>query len=229
MCGASASKDTTLCAHCGARLATVACPACFGMLFLGAKFCPHCGARAARCEGPDLPPASCPRCSIEMRSLLVGDTLLRECPACSGLWVDADALDRICSDSQCQTSLLGKSNPIKASGEMEKSIRYLPCPACRKLMNRVNFARCSSVVVDVCRTHGTWFDKHELQRIVQFIKQGGLDTARLREMRELEERRRRLERAEHSRKRDCYALSAMPDLYYGLAEAAGSILDSTWD
>ena len=27
---------------------------------------------------------------------------------------------------------------------------YLPCPACRGLMTRVNFARCSGVVIDVC-------------------------------------------------------------------------------
>jgi Zn-finger nucleic acid-binding protein len=59
-------------------------------------------------------------------------------------------------------------------------------------MNRVNFARCSGVVVDVCKGHGTWFDRNELQRIIDFIRGGGLTVSRSREKRELEEERQRL-------------------------------------
>jgi Zn-finger nucleic acid-binding protein len=59
-------------------------------------------------------------------------------------------------------------------------------------MNRVNFARCSGVVVDVCKGHGTWFDRDELRQIVEFIRGGGLEVSRAREKRELEEERQRL-------------------------------------
>src|SRR5262249_21960642 len=62
----------------------------------------------------------------------------------------------------------------------------------KKLMNRVNFARCSHVIVDVCKAHGTWFDKDELRRIVEFIRAGGLETARAEEISELERQRRQL-------------------------------------
>jgi hypothetical protein len=62
-------------------------------------------------------------------------------------------------------------------------------------MHRLNFARCSGVIVDVCRKHGTWFDTNELHRIVQFIRAGGLDRARDREKLELSEERRRLQAA----------------------------------
>jgi Zn-finger nucleic acid-binding protein len=62
-------------------------------------------------------------------------------------------------------------------------------------MNRVNFAQCSSVIVDVCRAHGTWFDRDELRRIVEFIRAGGLEKAKARENASLEEERRRLKRA----------------------------------
>ena len=62
-------------------------------------------------------------------------------------------------------------------------------------MNRVNFARCSHVVVDVCSLHGTWFDRDELRRIVEFIRDGGLEAARTREMEELERRKRELQSA----------------------------------
>ena len=71
-------------------------------------------------------------------------------------------------------------------------ISYAPCPECSQLMNRVNFARCSGVIIDICKGHGTWFDREELTRIVEFIRAGGLEASRSREKAELEEERRRL-------------------------------------
>ena len=52
------------------------------------------------------------------------------------------------------------------------------------------------MVVDVCAQHGTWFDKDELRRIVEFIRAGGLETARAREMAQLEQERRELKAAQ---------------------------------
>jgi len=60
-------------------------------------------------------------------------------------------------------------------------------------MNRVNFARHSGVVLDVCKAHGTWFDVTELQRMIAFIQGGGLDSARNKDRERLAEERRRLE------------------------------------
>ena len=48
--------------------------------------------------------------------------------------------------------------------DLTEKIRYIPCPICHELMNRVNFANFSGVIVDVCREHGTWFDRDELRR-----------------------------------------------------------------
>ena len=62
-------------------------------------------------------------------------------------------------------------------------------------MNRVNFAHCSHVIVDVCKAHGTWFDKDKLRRVVEFIRAGGFEEARAREIEELEERRRQMNAA----------------------------------
>ncbi len=192
MCGAPASTEATRCEHCGARLATVACPSCFGMMFVGQKFCPHCGAKAARTEVPGATRQLCPRCRVEMNAVAVGHTNLRECPRCEGTWVDADSLQQICTDRERQAAVLGMASPLPASesGELEEKVRYLPCPVCTKLMNRVNFAHCSHVVVDVCSQHGTWFDRDELRRIVEFIRAGGLEAARAREIEQLEQQRR---------------------------------------
>ncbi len=68
---------------------------------------------------------------------------------------------------------------------------YIPCPECRKLMNRKNFSG-SGIVLDWCRDHGSWFDRGELHRIVQFIRDGGLKKAREREVLKLKEEEDRL-------------------------------------
>jgi Zn-finger nucleic acid-binding protein len=129
-----------------------------------------------------------------MNSITLGTTAIRECERCLGLWVDVPAFEKICADREQQAAVLGAASPApnKPVEDTDK-VRYVPCPECKQLMNRINFARCSGVVVDVCRGHGTWFDRDELSRIVEFIRGGGLDAARSREKAALEEERRQLE------------------------------------
>jgi Zn-finger nucleic acid-binding protein len=196
MCGAPASTEATRCEHCGARLATVACPSCFGMMFIGQKFCPHCGARADRKE-TEAAKLMCPRCGVRMNEVTLGQTSLFECAKCEGIWADKVSLEEICADRERQAAVLGMPTQLNTDlvGQVESKIRYVPCPVCNKLMNRVNFAKCSHVVVDVCSQHGTWFDKDELRRIVEFIRAGGLDLAREREIAALEQQRRALQAA----------------------------------
>ena len=131
-----------------------------------------------------------------MNAVVIGNTNLRECPQCEGIWADAPSLEQICQDREKQAAVLGMAAPLPTlpEGQIEPNIRYIPCPVCNKLMNRVNFAHCSHVVVDVCNPHGTWFDKDELRRIVEFIRAGGLDAARAREIDDLEAKRRQLKK-----------------------------------
>ena len=194
MCGAAAASDDPTCNYCGARLATVACASCFGMMFRGSKHCPRCGASAGQRASADLAPRKCPRCALEMHSVTLGATAIRECERCLGLWVDVPAFEQICADREQQAAVLGAASPEPSkSVQTDDKVRYVPCPECRQLMNRINFARCSGVVVDVCKGHGTWFDREELSRIVEFIRGGGLEAARSREKAALEEERRQLE------------------------------------
>jgi len=193
MCGASATSESTRCEHCGARLATIACPSCFGMMFMGQKFCPHCGARADRVDADEAAKYKCPRCRLGLKEVQLGQMQLFECETCEGLWADKVSLEQICADRERQAAVLGMPGDINRDESVQlEQVRYVPCPVCQKLMNRVNFARCSHVIVDVCREHGTWFDKDELRRIVEFIRSGGMDLARQKELDEIEERRRAL-------------------------------------
>jgi len=118
---------------------------------------------------------------------------MRECEKCAGVWLDVAAFEKICADREQQAAVLGGASPAPARAlPPEESIRYAPCPQCGQLMNRINFAKCSGVVVDVCRGHGTWFDAQELSTIVQFIRGGGLEVARQREKTEIEFQRQQL-------------------------------------
>jgi Zn-finger nucleic acid-binding protein len=94
-----------------------------------------------------------------------------------------------------QSAVLGAAAPAPhqavAKVKSEK-ISYAPCPQCGQLMNRMNFARCSGVIVDVCKGHGTWFDRDELSSIIQFIGSGGFELSRQKEKHELEFERQQL-------------------------------------
>lgn len=196
MCGAAAETDSPHCLYCNARLATVACPSCFGMIFLGSRHCPRCGALAERVEVQSAGSRQCPRCRVPMEAIAMGAAQLHECARCEGLWVAAAAFEQICADREQQSILLGMpgaGRAVKSSGAEQGSVRYVPCPECHQLMNRVNFARCSGVVVDVCKGHGSWFDRDELQRTVEFIRAGGLTASRAREIAQLAEERGRLQ------------------------------------
>ena len=194
MCGAPAATDATRCAHCQARLATVACPSCFGMLFLGSKFCPHCGAKAARSTETEAVPRQCPTCHTDLQAVALGASKVHECPQCAGLWVDVETFQEICADRDQQAAVLGGATPDPLSTPLLTTldeVRYRPCPVCQTLMNRVNFSERSGIIIDICRGHGTWFDRDELRCIVEFIRAGGLEAARARDLRHWETEKRR--------------------------------------
>ena len=162
-------------------------------MFIGSKHCPRCGAAAAIPKVTGWERRDCPRCRIEMSALTIGSTAVRECEQCLGLWLDASSFEKLCADREEQSVVLGIASRAPTSAVRETSkVRYVPCPECLELMNRINFARCSGVIVDICKGHGTWFDREELSRIVEFIRGGGLEASRAREKAEIKEERRRL-------------------------------------
>jgi Zn-finger nucleic acid-binding protein len=124
-----------------------------------------------------------------MRLVEVGATAMLECTTCDGIWVDADTFEALCADREAQAAVLHKFRADAPAAA--EAVRYRRCARCRKMMNRVNFGRLSGTIVDVCRGHGTFLDHGELHRIVQFIRSGGLERARARQLEELKEQERR--------------------------------------
>lgn len=192
-CGAAVSKDATQCQYCHALLQTVACPKCMGMMFLGSKFCPHCGTLTQQIAAGQTSKRTCQRCHVAMLDVKVANTPLEECGRCGGLWVDVSSFEHICSDAEAQTAATGLQLPPPV--EVDTHVRYLPCPQCANLMNRMVYGQRSGVVIQVCRPHGIWLDRDEMRQIIEFIRAGGLDRARKLEKEQLDQERKSLDAA----------------------------------
>lgn len=154
----------------------------------------------------------CPRCKIRLSGLQIGEIGLRECERCDGVWADAGTFENICADRENNAAVLGWAQEKQHITGEKVSIQYVPCPNCKQLMNRNNFARSSGVIIDICKEHGVWFDVEELPRIVEFIHAGGLNRARQREKAHLEEERRNLREEQYklSRQQSNYGADPTP-------------------
>lgn len=212
----------------------VSCPSCFGLVFDGARFCSHCGSAVHRIPMGETS-LTCPKCDISLGLVEIGHTPVRECAQCFGLWIDGQTFDGICTDREKQSQVLGSASERFIPGDrpFDGKVRYVKCPACRQLMHRVNFAKSSGIIVDVCRGHGTWFDENEVQHIVQFIQSGGLDLAREKEKAELELARRRAQAARTGMPVDDPfggRVSHYPPSYEGaIFDIVGSMLSAIFD
>ena len=199
-CGAGVSSDKTACEFCRSRLKTMACAACLGLMFVGGKFCGHCGEKAIAAKISEEKIGDCPRCKINLKLLQIGATNLRECEKCDGLWIGVETFEEVCANHEKQAEVLRvvKENQVH---NIPAKIQYVPCPDCKNLMNRNNFARISGVIVDICKQHGVWCDAEELPRIIEFIRKGGLDFARQKEIEKLEAQRKMLVEQERKTER----------------------------
>ena len=193
-CGGTLALDAAKCAYCDGEITleerglSGVCPVCFARLLAGARFCMECGiaiapqALRAVAEG-----TACPRCRSAMRSRTVGSTSLVECTNCGGLWVAQQDLERICEkadEEELVSRALAGSQPAHPV-DPTRGPTYLPCPTCSDLMVRRNFGGSSGILIDVCRGHGVWLDHRELERILEFVRKGGLMQARAREVERL--------------------------------------------
>jgi Zn-finger nucleic acid-binding protein len=180
-CGAAANESDATCEYCGSGLVAVACRECFGAMFAGAQFCPHCGAKAEQAKEADQSTVRCPGCGGEMRHAQIDDaTTMYECAADGSAWLTPEMFTKLCADRETRGTAAASG---AAAGGLKKpkpfrlasvATRYVHCPVCKAIMNRVNFGDTSGVIVDTCATHGIWFERDELHAILSFVEQGGL-------------------------------------------------------
>ena len=188
-CGAVRGSSGSNCEYCGAVFSAVdkgwatICPICFCRLPGDARFCVECGLKLnptmlESFESTRL----CPRCQITLHSRQLLEITVLECGSCGGFWVAEDTFESIClkKDALAATHSLIGFPPKHRHFEIAtvEQVKYVPCPICKQLMSRHNFAEVSGVVIDTCRDHGVWLDNQELNRIVKFIESGGMERTR---------------------------------------------------
>jgi Zn-finger nucleic acid-binding protein len=156
------------------------CPECGGPLPLEAADravkCARCGLSSAplavepavvapRVEKAVRESMACPRCNV---SLFEGDahgTPLLGCGSCGGVFLDNDASTRITRARDAVIAQLAeRAKHHAAATSLDTRPKDLPCPSCTQPMKRV-LAR-GVVELDFCATHGTWFDRGEVNRVM---------------------------------------------------------------
>lgn len=203
-CGGKLAPEKRACLYCAAEIRLSdrglgpACPECFATTLAGAKHCGACGVRIAP-EGilRALSSRACPRCKKPMSECETKAARYVECTSCAGLWLDEALFQRMVEQKDSALAPLIRGRAVAPLATLERVVRYLPCPVCGQVMNRKNFADVSGVILDWCRGHGWWLDAHELERVIAFLEQGGLERARAAQHeRRLQELRREKERRE---------------------------------
>jgi Zn-finger nucleic acid-binding protein len=194
-CGGALEASAPACPWCAAQVTLeekelcAICPGCGARMAERARFCMECGIAIQPQALYALPAAAaCPRCKGGLRQRELAGAAIVECTACGGLWLSEERFDEFCATSEARETVgvaLGHlARPREASGT--EQVRYLPCVVCGDMMSRRNFASASGVILDVCRKHGVWLDHSELERVLSFVREGGLDRARRLEKERLE-------------------------------------------
>lgn len=187
-CGGVISAGDQECSYCHAalspadRLETTLCPLCAARLPNDSRHCKSCGVELRASAVPALPrEGKCPTCEGPLRVHLLPEAELVECDpelGCGGIWAGREAFQRI-QRSARSASIEGRTSTPASTMESEpgeagrkRARMYIPCLSCGSLMQRRQFritGQASGIVVDVCRDHGMWFDRHELEQALAFV------------------------------------------------------------
>ena len=112
---------------------------------------------------------NCPTCKSAMITLELAEVEVDHCVHCGGIWLDTGELEVLMDDPVKAKHLLDSFQEDTAVAEQPRR-----CPICERKMAKVVVGRSKPpLLIDKCRrTDGLWFDKGELQGI---LDRGELD------------------------------------------------------
>ena len=121
----------------------------------------------------------CPHCNkpLETIKLKLNEPFyIERCKTCFGLFFDPGEIETLLESSvsnvfDINLKLIKSIN--KDRYQKNQQIKYVKCPVCRILMNRVNFGRRSGVIIDQCKKHGIWVNNGEITHLMEWKKAGG--------------------------------------------------------
>ncbi len=121
----------------------------------------------------------CPSCTIPLQTINIageGKYYIERCDRCMGLFFDPGELDALMNESVTNVFHIdykGLDKIIKDHSSQYGRVRYMKCPVCTTIMNRVNFGKKSGVIIGRCKGHGIWLDGGQLKRLMEWRKAGG--------------------------------------------------------
>jgi len=125
----------------------------------------------------------CPICGpdrvLVSRQLADEHAAVLECEKCGGFWLGLETFEMLL-EVEARRPKAAASPKQRPQPAAQQGPAYRPCVVCGGLMVRRNFGRGKSgVIVDICGSHGIWFDADELSHLIAWIRSGGLEAARL--------------------------------------------------
>lgn len=162
------------------------CTSCSAPLPANTQYCRYCGVRNDvdlqgkhdyRIVGADSGRV-CPECRINLQTVALndGDLHIERCQRCFGLFFDPGEIETLLDSAvspvfSVNLELLTSINQDRYA--KDQAVKYLKCPVCETLMNRVVFGHRSGVVIDQCKSHGVWLNGGEISHLLEWKKAGG--------------------------------------------------------
>lgn len=122
---------------------------------LEARLVYHASTMSTATSGP-----RCPRCRNELTQAQASDVKMCVCDLCGGVWLDNQGTSRIIAALHTDAVRIAKE-AAQAAFASAPTEQIINCPICASPMERISAGE-TSVIVDRCAQHGTWFDRHEL-------------------------------------------------------------------
>ena len=133
--------------------------------------------------------ATCPRGHGSLVYAEVCGGHVHACRPCGGVFVENGSAPELLEGGPFAVAIAEFAAELDAQ-RVElvdgTKVGYPPCPACSAGTARRNFERVSGIMVDVCPSHGTWFDGGEIVRVMAFLAGDGLSRKANFEAREAE-------------------------------------------
>ena len=127
----------------------------------------------------------CPACGAELLAAHIPELQVLACKVCRGLWLDTEGC-KLLADAMLPESadelakLLDAEVATTPPAPGERYREAIPergkCPICARALERVKHVK-GGILLDVCATHGTWFDRRELRALAQVIFLEGAEEA----------------------------------------------------
>ena len=105
----------------------------------------------------------CPRCRAALFEGKAGPVTVLGCAACGGVWLSNELSQRVVERMDAALLTLADRAAAAGRGEVDASGTAY-CPHDGLPLSRVT---AKGVSLDVCASHGTWFDAGELRRVAE--------------------------------------------------------------